>query len=198
MDRHLLIICEECGKKYRVDTAKILGHAAGFQCHACGHRIRVTRPPRQVSDPLDDVAEQHPAPGPGLDLGPPAPVEPAARPARRSGSSLRAKAMLVWFILPAGIAAAAGVLLLDQAEQLVSPGQRETFFMLLLLAGAALLLALAIGLGFGLKLAGRIRRLAEAADGIVSVRTESGGDLDRIEAALRRLEELERAPGAGK
>lgn len=198
MDRHLLIICEECGKKYRVDTAMILGHAAGFRCHSCGHRIRVTRPPTQMSDSLDDVAGQPPAPGPAVHSGPPAPVEPPAHPGRRSGSSLRAKAMLLLFIVPAGIAAAAGFLLLDQAEELVSPGHRETFFMVLLLAGAALLLALVVGLWFGLRLAGRIRRLAEAAEDIVAVHTGSGDDLGRIEAALRRLEELERPAGAGK
>lgn len=198
MDNHPIIICEECGQKYRVDTAKILGHAAGFSCRSCGHRIRVARPQTKLSDPVDDAIGQRPAPGPRLGPERSVHTEPPAWRPRRSGIGLRAKALWLLFIVPAGIAAAAGFLFLDQAGELVSAGHRETFFMLLLLAGGLILLALAFGLGFGLKLTGRIRRLAEAAECIVPVRSESRDDLVRIEAALARLAEIERPPDAVK
>ena len=35
----MIVICEECGKKYRVDPAKIKGKAASFKCHICSHVI---------------------------------------------------------------------------------------------------------------------------------------------------------------
>jgi DNA-directed RNA polymerase subunit RPC12/RpoP len=198
MDSHLIIICEECGKKYRVDTAKILGEAAGFGCRSCGHRIRVSRPPATVRSSGKDAAGQQPEPGSSVDRGLSVQAEPATRPARRAGISLRAKALLLFFIVPAAVAAAAGFLFLDQAEELVSSGDRETFFLLLLLWGGVVLAALAIGPWFGLKLAGRIRRLAEAAERIIPVRPGYGDDLGRLEEAVARIQDVMRPQGAGK
>ena len=40
----MIIICEECGKKYRIDPAKISGSKASFQCNACGHQMTVQKP----------------------------------------------------------------------------------------------------------------------------------------------------------
>ncbi len=37
----MVVICEECGKKYRVDPSNIQGKAASFQCHACNQVIMV-------------------------------------------------------------------------------------------------------------------------------------------------------------
>ncbi|MCU0564235.1 MAG: zinc-ribbon domain-containing protein [Desulfobacterales bacterium] len=44
MDSRVIVICEECGRKYRVDPNRILGLAAGFSCRSCGHGIRVLKP----------------------------------------------------------------------------------------------------------------------------------------------------------
>ena len=35
----MIVICEECGKKYRVDPTRIIGKAASFKCHICSHVI---------------------------------------------------------------------------------------------------------------------------------------------------------------
>jgi predicted Zn finger-like uncharacterized protein len=35
----MIVICEKCGKKYRIDPAKIIGKAASFKCHICSHVI---------------------------------------------------------------------------------------------------------------------------------------------------------------
>ncbi len=35
----MIVICEKCEKKYRVDPAKIIGKAASFKCHICSHVI---------------------------------------------------------------------------------------------------------------------------------------------------------------
>ncbi len=40
----MIIICEECGKKYRVDASKIKGGTAKVKCRACNHLITVAKP----------------------------------------------------------------------------------------------------------------------------------------------------------
>jgi HAMP domain-containing protein len=45
----MIVICEECGKKYRIDPGKIKGKAASFKCRACAHLILVSKP--EVSAP---------------------------------------------------------------------------------------------------------------------------------------------------
>jgi len=40
----MIVICEECGKKYRIEPAKIKGRAASFKCRACEHLIVVSKP----------------------------------------------------------------------------------------------------------------------------------------------------------
>lgn len=49
----MIVICEECGKKYRVDPAKIKGKAASFKCHICSHVIMAykARMPSSQPDP---------------------------------------------------------------------------------------------------------------------------------------------------
>ncbi len=42
----MIVICEECGKKYRIDPSKIKGRAASFKCRLCAHVIMVHKPER--------------------------------------------------------------------------------------------------------------------------------------------------------
>ncbi|MBU0987121.1 MAG: zinc-ribbon domain-containing protein, partial [Proteobacteria bacterium] len=49
----MITICEECGKKYRIDADKISGTEAKFKCKDCGHLITVSKPlaaPEAVKD----------------------------------------------------------------------------------------------------------------------------------------------------
>ena len=39
----LLVICEECAKKYKVDPGGIKGEQARFTCQKCGHSIVVRK-----------------------------------------------------------------------------------------------------------------------------------------------------------
>ena len=50
----MIVICEECGKKYRLDVSKIKGTAARFKCRVCTHMIVVSKP---QSDSLAVTAE---------------------------------------------------------------------------------------------------------------------------------------------
>ena len=50
----MIIICEKCGKKYRVDPAKIKGKAASFKCRICAQLIVVSKaqsPPPEPAAP---------------------------------------------------------------------------------------------------------------------------------------------------
>lgn len=48
----MIIICEECGRKHRIDPAKIAGNASKFKCKVCEHLITVRKPtPRPEAEP---------------------------------------------------------------------------------------------------------------------------------------------------
>lgn len=57
----MLVICEDCAKKYHIDESRIPGQRAKFSCKACGHIIVVEKPePQDVSiavPPPDSNAE---------------------------------------------------------------------------------------------------------------------------------------------
>lgn len=57
----VIVICEECGRKYRIDTGSITGEAAGFSCRNCGHRILVNK---ERPNALGLGAEEVAPPGP--------------------------------------------------------------------------------------------------------------------------------------
>ena len=46
----MIVICEECGKKYKIDPAKIKGEQARFKCKACSHIITVKKQASAVQD----------------------------------------------------------------------------------------------------------------------------------------------------
>lgn len=75
----MIAICEECGKQYRIDPAKIKGKTASFNCKACHHRITVNKPSSEI--PMPDTPQMPSS----------QPPEPAAAPtktAEKSGTSM--------------------------------------------------------------------------------------------------------------
>jgi HAMP domain-containing protein len=40
----MIVTCEQCGKKYRLDPDRIKGESARFKCRACDHVIKVLKP----------------------------------------------------------------------------------------------------------------------------------------------------------
>ena len=178
MDPHVIVICEECGRKYRVDPERILGRAAGFSCRACGHPIRVVKP----------AAAAVPSGPERIDTT--APEPPGRPPFRSSGIGLRAKAWLIWFAAPVLVLAGAAGLLVGPSAVPGGPTPEGTR-QILLLSAAGLLGVLAVGLGFGLRLIGRVGHLAAAAERVAAGTADaapvpdSGDDLDRVAAALR-------------
>ncbi len=45
----MLVICEDCAKKYNIDEMKIKGESARFSCRECGHIIVVKKPSENIS-----------------------------------------------------------------------------------------------------------------------------------------------------
>ncbi len=45
----MLVICEDCAKKYNIDETKIKGESARFACRECGHIIVVKKPSGNIS-----------------------------------------------------------------------------------------------------------------------------------------------------
>ncbi len=123
----MIVICEECGKKYRIDPDKIKGDKARFKCRSCSHLITVDKQVKvgQAVVSPETGATFSPAPEATPAATPPEPpatgtaeAEPertAAAPPpkkrgearkKRSGMGLTAKVillMLVVSLIPGGI-----------------------------------------------------------------------------------------------
>jgi predicted Zn finger-like uncharacterized protein len=125
----MIVICEECGKKYRIDPSKIKGKAASFKCRVCTHVIMVTKPELESTPqpptavpptPADtQAAESVPPPAPE-----PEPKRPAvdtmltAAPRKRGIFGLRAKMLLLFLFIPLILMIGASLLYLWQLDQM--------------------------------------------------------------------------------
>ena len=130
----MVVICEKCGKKYRVDPAKIKGKAASFNCHVCSDVIMVFKTP--VTPPQPDSkmkissattsVKQLAVDGADIkDSAPSTDDTKAGTQHRRKtrGIGLRAKMILLFFFIPS---------LLTAGAILYSLGYFETISRLLL------------------------------------------------------------------
>ena len=113
----MIVICEECGKKYKIDPGKIKGEQARFKCKACSHIITVDkvesrREPEPTVEPetMDSpVADSTQAPEETIDKsGPPSQVvEPSAPPVtdridrrkKKAGMGLTTKVILLMLLV---------------------------------------------------------------------------------------------------
>jgi HAMP domain-containing protein/DNA-directed RNA polymerase subunit RPC12/RpoP len=223
-ERQVIVICEECGKKYSVVPSRIQGSAAGFTCHRCGHRIVVAKPPPALPE------------GPAPPAG--AAVEDAAPPwLHRTSLGLRAEMVGIVLVFPLLVMAGAAFIFLQQVESLVpdpgrhgsqAAGQRieeripgasaaasvaepagsviriqeeiaaftqEAGITAALILGGAFLAVVLVELVFGLRLAGRVRTLADAAarisagDLTAEVETGSRDEIGILAEAVAHLRE---------
>ena len=126
----MIVICEECGKKYRLDVSKIKGAAARFKCRVCTHMIVVSKP--QSASPAATAAElpetktaapaeeqQVPATQPEIALERSASEREPVRPARKAGLlKLRTKMLLLFLLVPLVLMIGASLLYLWQLDQM--------------------------------------------------------------------------------
>ncbi len=129
----MIVICEECGKKYKVDPSKIQGKDARFKCKACNNLITVDKPednptpfsielpatePTAALDVNDLIArpsKPEPAKSP---LGKRKKMKPEKKKSKFLG--LRSKMILLFMVVPLLLIAAAGALYLVQMKQLTT------------------------------------------------------------------------------
>ena len=176
-ERQVIVICEECGKKYSVVLSRIRGSAAGFTCRSCGHRIVVAKPPEALP-----VGPMPPAE---------AAVEDAAQPrSYRKRPGLRVKMVGIVLVFPLLVMAGAPTVFLG-----IATFTQEAGIAAALILGGAFLATLLVVLVFGLRLAGRVRTLADAAaristgDFTAEVETGSRDELGILAEAVAHLRE---------
>ncbi len=119
----MIVICEECGKKYQIDAGRIKGKQARFKCKGCGHLVTVTKPAEEPAP-----APPRPEPGAGASAGETGKEkkkkekkdkkEKKAAGPKRLG--LRTKMFLLFFLVPILCIAAAGWLYIQQFNNLSS------------------------------------------------------------------------------
>jgi len=122
----MIVICEDCGKKYRINPATMKSNIAKFKCKACNHIITVSKPPDTPSPtPLikadKEVRKQK---APGVDtLGETKPSPKSQRPKSspsHGGMGLRTKMFILFFALPILFLALSSLLLVRQMDNLYS------------------------------------------------------------------------------
>lgn len=56
----MIVICEECGKKYQINPEKIKGESATFECKSCGQLITARKPsPSKTVQEAQDIPDAH-------------------------------------------------------------------------------------------------------------------------------------------
>jgi len=129
----MIIICEECGKKYRIDPLKIKGKAASFKCRVCTHLIVVSKPEPPPEPPQPEIDTR-----PTLEsitttiadssTAVASEARQAATKARRrsKGLGLRAKMFLLFMVVPIILMAGASLLYLWQLGSMSDLLTRES------------------------------------------------------------------------
>ena len=126
----MIVICEECGKKYRLDVSKIKGSAARFKCRVCTHMIMVSKPqsasPAEVVEDLpaketaaETAGKKASAAKPDITFDRSATERSQVRPVRKVGVfNLRTKMVLLFLFIPLVLMIGASLLYLWQLEQM--------------------------------------------------------------------------------
>ena len=127
----MIIICEECGKKYRIDPSKIKGQAASFKCRACTHLIVVSKPEPPPAQPEIDTRPTLESITTTIDNRSTAVTSEARQAAikarrRSKGIGLRAKMLLLFMVVPIILMAGASLLYLWQLESMSDLLTRES------------------------------------------------------------------------
>jgi predicted Zn finger-like uncharacterized protein len=126
----MIVICEDCGKKYRIDHTKIKGNIAKFKCKACNHIITVSKPKpetqeKKSSEPfIEAEGEVREKRATSVDTHAekksPEKSRRTSTSPRSGGMGLRTKMFILFFALPILFLAFSSLLLMRQMENLAS------------------------------------------------------------------------------
>lgn len=138
----MIVICEECGKKYSIDPLKIKGERARFKCSICNHVVMVTKPKTEIEE--SKVESEEPKTESDAPKTPSQPSEepiitkkgmtPVRKPEKekaevkaskgagpKSGRlGLRSKMFILFLLIPIALIASAGALYLWQLDAISS------------------------------------------------------------------------------
>ena len=111
----MIVICEECGKKYQIDPSRIKAAGATAKCKACGSLMHISKPEAgpAAKRPPAKPAEPPPPPPRAEAVSAPSsektrPKEPVALPKKKKGMGLRPKIFLLFFFIPIALMIGAG------------------------------------------------------------------------------------------
>jgi predicted Zn finger-like uncharacterized protein len=113
----MIVACEECGKKYRVDLTKITGESGKFSCMACNHTNTITKPKPQVAPVQGDFNRSRPAPEPRVGMGTEAKAF-AKKSAKIKGIGIKGKMMLLFILVPVSLMLGTSLFYINQMREL--------------------------------------------------------------------------------
>jgi len=122
----MIVICEDCGKKYRIDPTKMKGKTAKIKCKACNHIINVSKPaetpsPKPFIKADQEVREQKAFRGDTrAETKPPRKSRRPKSSPGYGGIGLRTKMLILFFALPIIFLASSSLLLKRQMDNLSS------------------------------------------------------------------------------
>jgi predicted Zn finger-like uncharacterized protein len=126
----MIIICEECGKKYQIDPSRIKTAGAKAKCKACGNMMTIPKPETKPVEPPPALRPTREIPAKGEEPPPPREEPPskgkeeepkvkeAVPKAKKKGMGLRFKIFILFFLFPIILFVGAGYLYLRQLENL--------------------------------------------------------------------------------
>ena len=126
----MIVICEDCGKKYRIDPERIKGDSARFKCKTCGHIIVVSKPKPPLSEPeetpfieSDGEVNQTPTDRSESIADKNNTADKKAHPSvniplKKGGIGLKTKMLVLFFFLPILLFAASSMLVMQQVNTL--------------------------------------------------------------------------------
>ncbi len=134
----MIIQCDNCQKKYRIDPVKVNGRRVSFQCRQCGHKIQVSfqQGNKQSEAAVKSAAPQSPAPGGREDRSQhdtgkkrTAPGLSAANPASKRRFGLNAKMLLLFFVIPLCLVAISNGISLWKLQKLTDTIINDSYVM---------------------------------------------------------------------
>jgi predicted Zn finger-like uncharacterized protein len=124
----MVVICEECGKKYKLDPEKIKGVGAKVRCKVCNHVISISKPSSDFQglpfseDTVSPVPSEQAQPGRAVEPLPETPTlnisSPFGSAFKVKGLGLRGKMMVLFLVIPALLIGAAGTSFLWEMQTL--------------------------------------------------------------------------------
>ena len=128
----MIVICEDCGKKYRIDPERIKGDRAKFKCKNCGHIIAVSKPQPPSSEPeaspfIEPDGEVNQIPTDRSETMPAQNIPGDKKVRRRlgvklkkGGFGLKTKMLVLFFLLPIFLFATSSMLVMHQVNTLTA------------------------------------------------------------------------------